>query len=284
MRQLREIGKAVRAARLQRGFACASQLADLVGVDRRRLSELELGKRPLDRRAMARLADLLGIPKLSVPSACSNGKGSRQAEALYLRLARVSRPQYDPPRDREQDVRRVAAWREEPALMEWLNERYRERPDATRVEEFLNSISSASWLEYLYPARELVHPQAVPLRIAPNEIGYCHYALVDPETFAAVGDRLWPALGIRRHGRLLIQFFNATVRTPKRTWTVDILQYSRRRGQSARWTVIEIDGDGHRSRWDLLKEEQIGLPTLRLSSQQVRSDDVLTTIERWLGP
>ncbi len=72
------------------------------------------------------------------------------------------------------------------------------------------------------------------------------------------------------------------MRTPKRLWTVDILQYSRRRRAPARWSVVEIDGLGHRGRWDRVKEEQVALSTLRLTGDQVRSGQAWSRIASWL--
>lgn len=282
MRRLDDLGQIVRAARKRLGYKNQAGLAALVGVDPRRLSELELGRRPLGPEVMGRLAECLGLPQLRDVAKCSGCRGPRQEEASFLRTTRVSRPLYDPPRDRSQEVRRHAARLEDGGLMESLQKALRERPDAQRVAWFLESISSASWLEYLYPAWELTSPDASPLRLAPNEVGYAHYALVDPETHAAVGDRLWPCLGIRRQGLTVLQFFNATMRTPKRLWTVDILQYSRRRRAPARWSVVEIDGLGHRGRWDRVKEEQVALSTLRLTGDQVRSGQAWSRIASWL--
>lgn len=283
MRHLAEIGTKVRAARMRLGFSRVGDLACVIGVDRRRLSAFELGRRPLCGTALRRLSEVLALPELASAAASARARGRREAEAGFLRAARVSRPRYDPPRDRDQSFRRQAAWKEEPDLMEALDLAHRSRPDYEQVQAFLASIASESWVEYLYPARELALPDTRPVRIAPNEIGYSHYALVDPLTCQAVGDRLWPALGLRRGKHTIVQFFNASIRTPRRTWTVDILQYSHQSRRAARWTVVEIDGDGHRSRWDREKEEQVGLATLRLSGEEIRQGHAWPRIERWLG-
>ena len=264
------------------GFSTLGSLARRIGVDPRRLSAFELGQRPLGATSLRRLAEVLCLPELACAAGSARGRAHREEEAPFLRLARVSRPHYDPPRDRDQEFRRQAAWREEPELMEALEHAHRLRADFARVQAFLASIASESWLEYLVPASALALPDATPLRIAPDEIGYSHYALVDPRTCQAVGDRLWPALGLRRGGLTAIQFFNAPIRTPKRSWIVDILQYSHLPRRRARWTVVEIDGEGHRSRWDRQKEEQIGLATLRLAGDEVRHGHSWPTIERWL--
>lgn len=269
MRQLTEIGAVVREARRRLGFHNLQELGALLGVDRRRLSAFELGLKPLDPRVLTSLSEILALPELACMAATTRGPKRREVEADFLQSARVSRPCYDPPRDRDQEVRRRAAWHEAPDLMESLEEAHRKRPDFERVRQFLSSISSLSWLEYLLPAWELADPEAVPLRLAPNEVGYCHYALLDPVTFHAVGDRLWPALGLRRGDLTLIQFFNASIRTPKRLWTVDVLQYTRRLRRPALWSVVEVDGEGHRTRWDREKEEQIALRTLRLTVEEV---------------
>lgn len=282
MRHLAEIGPQVRAARKRLGFSRLGGLARLLGVDCRRLSAFELGQRPLGGQALTKLAEILSLPELATAAASARTRGRREAEAEFLQVARISRPCYDPPRDRKQEVRCRAAWTEEPELMGELERAYRRRPDYDRVQAFLASIASESWFEYLYPARELARPDATPLRIAPNEIGYSHYALADPHTFQAVGDRLWPALGLRRGGLTVVQFFNAFVRTPKRGWIVDVLQYSRQLRSPARWTVVEIDGDGHRSRWDREKEEQVALPMLRLTGEEVRLGHGWPKTERWL--
>lgn len=260
------MGADIRQARRRRGLTLR-QLGAPFGLDERRLSDFELGLRSLPLEVVVTLSEFLGLPELT-EAEFPCGRRLRTVEKPFLRRHQVPRREYDPPCDRPPSVRRNAAHAIVPQLVERLEARHAERDDHARVEAFLQAVSCRSWLEYLVPAWELAL-DATPLRVSPHELGYSHYALVDPLTYEAVGDRLWPALGFSRDGVDAVAFFQAGMRPRYSLWILDILLYLRARGGRPRWGMIEVDGDGHRSERDEEKELQVGLTTVRLDEYDV---------------
>ena len=45
-----------------------------------------------------------------------------------------------------------------------------------------------------------------------------------------------------------------------------------------RWIIVEVDGPGHDAHDDRKREQDIGLPTLRLNSQDVESGEAADAI------
>lgn len=283
MRRLQDIGFDLRQARERQGLPAAHVCRNL-GLDPRRQSDLELGRRRVAPHHINLVQQALhGSASTSDPGllAAPRGRRRREAEREFLRSLRVPSEDYDPPKDRHAGVREQAAFRNCPGLAEKLRSAYLARADLDHVLGYLECVSLGSYLEYLVVAEEL--GSGKPLRISPHELGWSHYALVDPTTLNAVGDRRWPALGHRGGWGWLVTFRQASIRTPQRIWTPDILAYVRLRGQPPRWRLVEVDGNGHDPRWSIPRQKQIALPLLSLDTRTIERGECWAVIREFLG-
>lgn len=283
MKRLHETGQEIRHAREEQGLRAAA-LCRKLGVDPRRQSDLELGRRQVAPKHLILVrSELAGVEPPEEPGEekAQRGRQPRESERPFLRSLKVPAPDYDPPKDRHAGVRENDAYRRLPELTERLRSAYLARPDVQTVQEFLGAVSIGSYLEYLVLAEEL--GTGVPLRVAPHELGWSHYALVHPVTFQAVGDRRWPALGHRGKWGWMVSFRQPSIRTPQRLWTPDVLFYTRLRGQPPRWRIIDVDGIGHDPQWDRLRREQLALPLLSLDTETVEEEKAWSAIHAFLG-
>lgn len=283
MKRLQDVGQEIRQAREGQGLPAAA-LCRQAGVDPRRQSELELGRRRVAERHVTLVRSALAGTEPAEPAGderARRGRRPREAERSFLRSLRVPVADYNPRMDRSAGVRENAAFRSHPELTERLRSTYLARPDRGAVEDYLSCVSLGSQLEYLLVAEEL--GTGTPLRISPHELGWVHYALVDPVTFEAVGDRRWPALGHRGGWGAMVTFRQASVRTPQRLWTPDVLAYVRLRGCKPYWRFVDVNGQGHDPSWDELRREQLGLPLLALEAEDIVSGAAWTSIHEFLG-
>lgn len=103
--------------------------------------------------------------------------------------------------------------------------------------------------------------------------GFEHLALLD-FLGSLLGARYLPCLLYRKSKCCICLWPQVTLRTDQGSFRVDGLFFSRNEKTSG-WTVLEIDGEGHRSASDLYRNSLLRLPEVRLSAHDVRGQNCL---------
>lgn len=230
-------------------------LADRLGVDPGRMSRLESGqRRPTEQEhfLLCRVLNLGNLPgpghrpPQAVRTLHDNGRRASEHAELYL-----------PPSDRESRLRLLAAERQWPDVLKPLVERIRRRPDYPYVNFWAAQLSLDSADEALYVTLRLAQG-ATPALYPPLRLGQLAPMIRCPVTRQLVGHRPFPCLALGRR----FEFPQVTLSTP-RLHRVDFLVFDQV------WQVVEIDGSGHDFSGDAEREEQIGLPTVRFTRNQL---------------
>lgn len=191
--------------------------------------------------------------------------GQSQPKALYRELKSTGLKHcgllepYLPPRDRSSRVRAAAAWLRYPPEMRGLTQIVRGRLDFKKVNAFCEKLSVGSALECLF-VTDLLATGARPAYVAPYWLPpRTPLATVCPKTREQVGHRPFPVL-IANNGVFVPQVsFLAN-----RVYTVDFLRHF-----EGNWSVVEIDGRGHRDHGDAERGAVLGLSVLRLTESEV---------------
>ena len=127
----------------------------------------------------------------------------------------------------------------------------------------------AMWWANLCSAE--THPVRLPL--LPH--GLREHQAICPVTRMPVGDIA--RAGLWLPGATPAVFFpQITIATAKRPIRIDCLTCF---GKN-RWVALEIDGDGHKSRWDELRDAELAYPVWRWNTSDVQQIDLLTQIRR----
>ena len=231
------------------------QAAQMSSMTRQRWSAIERGQGRPTAEEFRQMEALLGMLQGPV-------KPSRVFQALLNRGRREAPTPlpYFPPQDRPSFKRFHAAGQRCPQLVARLASKIAARADFAICDFLCDRIAFDSYAEVLF-ALHLLANGAVPSLVAPAWLGaQTPCEIVEPELRNAVGHRPTPCL---IHGENFY-FFQVSFETP-RVYTVDALSWSRASG----WSVLEVDGGGHDSRYDAERETAIGLPTRRISAFQV---------------
>jgi hypothetical protein len=129
----------------------------------------------------------------------------------------------------------------------------RKRRDFGVCEYICHNIACDSYAEVLF-LLHLLADAAEPCLVAPARLGRTPRPIVDPEQRREVDVRPHACL----HLRGAFYFFQVSFSTPD-ILTVDALCWDRG------WTAIEIDGEGHESKFDAKRPFALGLPVQRIS-------------------
>lgn len=247
----------LRQLRLAKGIK-QNELARRVGIDFRRVSAFESGRRSPSQDELERLAEELG----------------RAAAELLLHPDgwRASSPRnrwfdgshsFHPPRERSGEKRLSAARR---LFGPWIDVWLEACPSDAR--DFLVLTPSQSAPEWTFQLRHLSHG-AHPTRLAPLEANFRQHPVLDPETRECVGDCPVPAL-IGEVGEIRYLLIpQVHLRTPRAAYTLDFLGGLKLRGRSLRFFNAEVDGLGHDPRFDRERERNLAMPTVRFTPEEI---------------
>lgn len=178
-------------------------------------------------------------------------------------------PEQLPPPERPASAHYNAARRDHPELVAGLEARIRARPDALEVAAHLARLrfrSGTEGLVALHVAAELSQP--VEFRLP--SLGFTQHALMDGKTLRPLGHLDWPGFYLRRATREMLIFPDVEVCARLRCYALDFL-VRLREGRQRWWIDLEVDGSGHRSRWDRQRTANLDMLTVRLSEAEVAS-------------
>ncbi len=268
----------IRELRRERGWT-QEQLAARVNRRRHRVASLETGRRIPTRdevRAYARIFGL-SVHELEPPARHPTRQVRARRRGVYrlfrARLPRVKRAAQVPAWVRILHARRVYG-----QLAEQLVKRTRQRADRPVIRRLL----PACWPGSRDEAMVLLHALgqgAMLEEFSLMRLGYRTLPVID-DTQRIVGDR--PVVGLLLEGDPPILLFpqvsvllvDRPPDYPYRSATMDFLVAVFVRGL-IRWIHLEVDGDGHDSRLDLVRARLIGLPRLKVRPEDLMRSDFL---------
>lgn len=109
--------------------------------------------------------------------------------------------------------------------------------------------------------------------------GFRTLAVLDPKTLRQIGDLRAPCLELAEENWLI--FPQLTVDTRKSVYRMDALLCWK--GSNPRlWVNIEIDGLGHNPRFDLSRQQELGLPTVRIGPAELAADQIVPVLRHKL--
>ena len=247
--------------RRQRGFSqkeLEAQCAFSAGT----LARIELGVRPALERHCLALAGALQLTR------------DQLSEGTDYGVAAVPLPSWLPP---PPEWRRPE-WtleRRYPSMLESYPRACREaaaeiskNPHSTQLAILFRDFWVDSNLEGIYWLK--VAESALPHWLSPLACNFRAHAVVCPRTGLPMGDLRYPCLSTER----ALWFPQVTLSVNGYKHRPDCLLYRPGPG----WSVIEIDGKGHRSERDLQRDKDLGLPTLRLDTADVFSKNLLAKL------
>lgn len=233
-----------------------TQLALALGMSPKRLSKIERGERQPtleERRALiGHFGELRGY---TAPP----GHGRRMAE--NPKKMRDALPEFHPAQEKPSNIRYFSALRSYPDFVRRLTAIIKEREDFLDCQFHCGQLALEGGEEVLLPLR-LLAQGALPGYYPPLWLGPLPQSIVDPSNRKPVGYAKLPCLVLPND----FYFFQVTFATPG-LFRVDVLRWN------GTWSVIEIDGAGHRTAYDKAKMEAIGLPTLRLTPAALIAPD-----------
>lgn len=103
----------------------------------------------------------------------------------------------------------------------------------------------------------------------PHELGFDRHPIV-LKSGIALGSQQFAGLQGRQDGLDFLVWPQVWLRTPSVTFRVDGLLILRR-GKRSMWAILEFDGFGHEPDRDQFRRESLGLPEIRLTSEDVKS-------------
>lgn len=241
----------IRECRIKRAIS-QKQAAEFCGITAKRWSNLERGFRRPTTDEFQKISRYLKIGN-SFPIPC---RADRLLRAEGLRHGPKILP-YFSPKDRLTHIRFKLSCRRYGRLTRILTERIRARDDFDACQYLCHQIASDSSLEILEILNRLVRG-ARPALVAPWSLGHTPHPIVDPSNWEQVGQRPQPCL---IHNDTC-DFYQVSFRA-EHLKRVDVL------GWRGRWEVIEINGRGHDSTLDHLRERDVGIPVFWKTEREI---------------
>lgn len=267
-------GEVLTRARKQRGLT-QKELGARCALKRARLSDLEGGRRRPTPEEVELLCRALpeAASHLKATVRLSRGKARKPLPGDLDLCGRVLAPQpYVPSAEKSTDIWLGYARKTEPKLYHELFDRIRRRPDYTQVQDHLARTKCDSKVELFHWAHGLADG-ALLFRLSLARLGLTHLPAVDPDTLEVVTGR--PMFGyLWRRGLLATGTLPQVTLLAERPYTVDGLSLGFH-GARRMPFIVEIDGDGHESKWNAQREKALRLPTLRFTQAQVLSTEFL---------
>ena len=237
---------------------------------RSRLSDLERGYRMPNLHEQAELSRLLKISKHSLNAASPQGT---RPSLKPLREKFCRNRTFTIEKDRPNEVRLYALKRSQPKLSRALLGKILKRRDLGWIRVYLREARFDSQLELLFSMQLLAHG-ARPGWISPQIVGFDTFPIICPRSKRLVGHEKHPALAWNE----ILLFPQLTIRTRRLVVRADIITGVKRRGRVI-WSNVELDGQGHDPHQDILREIELGLPTLRLCPRAIGSDELFVRLK-----
>lgn len=265
-------GQLLRKRRESRGLS-QRKVEQLTGIPQYLLSRFENNKRPPTQKEWDLLRHLLGLParapeppkarprpspcwKVPAPALSSAGMKAFSARAFRARQS-FSRQ-----------------WERAFAVV-------RSRADASLSLRFLNDAALDSGHEAMFWVLALAEGGKA-CWYAPCRAGFRKFVIVDrSEKRRVASDVRHPCLEIVRDDYKLLLFPQMRVLRRSSLYILDALACVRS-GPRRLWANVEIDGGGHDGEFDHLRQEHLGLPTLRLRKADLAAPQALRNVEKRL--
>jgi len=240
-------------------------VADAVEVDRRRVSDWEKDDYHPGKGHRIKLANILDLSprlldKLYVPPAKPYGG--------IADLFEIKKPDYQPTGSESTSRKLLSLWREDKPQFNKSWDALNARPDRAEVRRFFLDVQSDAKGEdraWMWLLEEEDHD---PARLAPLRCGFRILPVVNPDTEAVVGDCPVPAI-VRKGPMPGVIFIQNSVLTKKGVARPDAIVGVKINGHM-HWCAGEFDGEGHDSRDDAFRPEQLRMPVARFNVHEVR--------------
>lgn len=263
------LGEELRYRRKLRGLT-QPDLARRTGIAQARISKLELDKRLPSNAEWHSLRHHLALPqvfrteKIPLPFPLPCWRVSREELALVKEMPLSSR-----------------IYRAQKSFGSLFCEKLdlvNQRDDHPLPTRFLNQACLDSGHEAMFWLHGL-SAGGRPCWYAPLKAGFRQFPILDRSAAQkVVGDVRQPCLEIVREGYGLLLFPQVTVQTRRGCYRLDVLVCILR-GKKRCWANVEIDGGGHDGEFDREREDNLRLPTLRLTKAHLANTDMLAALE-----
>lgn len=237
----------IRKRRIELGLS-QDRLAEITGIESRRLSDLEGGlclPQPECALALGRALQVEG--------------GVPHASQVLSRdvLRRMTRP-----RPFEFPTVNAEPWQRMGRRFGWLVGRIRIDPEvAAWIQRCLECNSGQEGLSLL----QLGAAGARPVIASAHACGYRGHGILDAQG-NALGERMQPALHWVQPELECVLWPQITLINGLR---VDLLVLLRVGRERSRWVVAEVDGPHHNAAQDALRDKWVGIPVFRVSNREV---------------
>lgn len=180
--------------------------------------------------------------------------------------------------ERDPDSRFFTLRRDFPVLASWLDQRIAASPhsELARLAETYMPVTSS--LEAAVVSH-LLAEGGCPQRLSPLACGFSSIAVVDPDTREIVGNLRIPAIGLHLGDTPCLVFVNVPMRVSNVPFATDFV-VGTKDSHGIRWTLVEIDGEGHNKRRDTFKANRLKLRTVRFKTEEVLCRSFM---ELWKG-
>jgi transcriptional regulator with XRE-family HTH domain len=269
----KSFGSRIRAARNIRRLTQAA-LGKSAGIAQPRLSQIERDLRQPsagERVVLERFLQMQPSPPtepLSLPA--------------LPKSWRVSTPARQPRGEKPFSARLYACRQTYGELVEAMLRVIRARPDVDLCFEFLEQADMDSALE-CFAWLGLLAKGAKPFSAAMTRLGFQNHRLVDPASGLNVTHARWPCLEVNLEHCKLALFPQPTVDVRRAYYRLDALVSVR--GRKGRfWVDLEIDGQGHCTKFDLNRQQALQLHTIRLTAEELEQRDLLELLSDKLAP
>lgn len=266
------IGERLRFLRRQKNWS-QRYLSKLTGISQSHLSKIESGKQyPTEKEWEALLGHLdavaTSLPE-KLPLPYPNSAWSTTGPGLACTA------------DVPLNARIYRARKSFGSLLDKLLDRVAKGEDAPLSFKFLNDACLDSGHEAMF----WVHGMAVGGRAcwySPVRAGFRMFPIVNgPEERKVIGDLRHPCMEISRANYGFLLFPQLRLVTRRGFYRLDALACVRRGGRRC-WVNIEIDGGGHDGEFDIERESQLRLPTIRLRKSHLADPEMFAGLEKRL--
>lgn len=264
-------GQMISARRVERGLT-KTRLGRLLGIDRRRIADIEGDKVP-PAELIRLLAKVLGIRAHRLLDAARNlqlARADLRKNGAAFERAFGERKDFFPHRDRDNGIRLAAARKHYPWIVEDIIGRLRRRRDYPVIQHFLRLICIESRLEFLFVLL-LLDWGAKPLLAAPTCTGAAQLRLVDPINREYVGHRKFPGLGLRYRGAAVVVVPQVSFEGGSERPRVDFMFCL-----PGRQLVVETDGAEKEPSPD--RDQMVGLQIIRLNETDLLLPKIVPTL------
>lgn len=110
----------------------------------------------------------------------------------------------------------------------------------------------------------------------PHAMGFRLHPIVDSQGFC-LGERCLPGLYLQKGNRKIWIWPQVNLRPRDITYRVDALVLSVE-GETRRWLILELDGQGHNFARDAFRRDQLGMSEIRLNEREIKEGDPLQAL------